>query len=304
MIDDNSGNEVLRSGFVALVGRPNVGKSTLLNRLVGTKISIVSHKPQTTRHRILGIRTVGESQIAYVDTPGLHRRAGKALNRQMNRAATSTLDDVDLVLWLVESGRFTKDDRMVEKALTKASVPVFVAINKVDLTTDKSQLLPFAKEITERSGSEHLFMISARDGSGVDDLESALLQAMPEGPALYEKDRLTDRGERFLIAELIREQVTRRLHQELPYAANVEVESIEREPAGVRVGAVIWVERESQKGIAIGKGGQSLKAIGTSARKSIERLLESRVHLDLWVKVKSGWTDDDRQLKDWGLTET
>ena len=300
---DHERANIKRSGFVALVGRPNVGKSTLMNRLIGQKLSIVSHKPQTTRHRILGIHTSDNAQIAYVDTPGIHRRAGRALNRQMNRSARSALADVDVVLWLVEAGRYTGDDKLVSKAIADAHSPVYIAINKVDLIADKAELLPFAQQLGEVAGNDEIFMISARTGTGVDELQNALLNAMPEGPALYADGQLTDRGERFFVSELIREQVTRRLHQELPYAASVEIETLEQADGRTRIGAVIWVERDSQKGIVIGRGGQTLKAIGTAARRSIGEFLHAKVHLDLWVKVKRGWADDDRQLRQWGYSD-
>lgn len=292
-----------RSGFAALVGRPNVGKSTLLNRLVGTRVSIVSHKPQTTRHRIVGLLHRPDAQIAFVDTPGLHHAAGRALNRQMNRAAGAAVADVDAVVWLVEPGKLTRDDRLVLETLKGVAAPIFVAVNKVDRVDDKGSLLPIAESLSDHATDGRVFLISARDGSGVEDLVDALVGAMPEGPPLYEPQRLTDRSEQFRVAELIREQVTRRLHQELPYAANVEVERLERGEGRVHVGAVIWVERESQKGIAIGRGGQTLKEIGTAARRSIAAALDSPVHLDLWVKVKRGWTDDDRQLREWGYVD-
>ncbi len=291
-----------RCGYIALVGRPNVGKSTLLNRLLGIRLSIVTAKPQTTRQRICGIKTVSEGQVVYVDTPGIHRAAGSALNRHMNRVARAALMDVDAVLFLVEAGTWTREDDDVSEALESVDVPVLLVVNKIDRVPDKSVLL----EWLARHGGERwheVLLISARKGSGVDELERRVLELLPFSRPFYDEDQFTDRSERFLAAELVREQLMRRLHQELPYAVTVEIEEFKRESGLLRIGAIVWVERERQKQIVIGKGGAALKQVGTWARKAIERLLGEKVFLRVWVKVRRDWTQDEQALRELGLDD-
>lgn len=292
-----------RCGYAAIVGRPNVGKSTLLNQMLGQKISITAHKPQTTRHQIFGIKTVPRGQIIFIDTPGIHLDMPKAINRYMNRVAMAVLQDIDLVLWLVEAGHLTREDEHVGHTLSKVSPPVLCVINKIDLLQDKQKLLPFAKSLSNRFKLDEVLMICARNGRGVAELEDSLLNRLPFSKPYYDADQITNRSERFLAAEFIREQVIRRLHQELPYAITVEIEAFDRESKLVRIGAIIWVERQGQKGIVIGKQGGSLKAIGAAARKNLERLLQEKVFLQLWVKVKQGWSDDLRALQSLGYKD-
>ncbi len=288
-----------RCGYVAIVGRPNVGKSTLMNRLLGCKLSITAPKPQTTRHQILGVKTVPAGQLIFIDTPGIHRRTARASDRYLNRVATAVLNDVDLIAWVVEAGRLTEEDRALGRRLAAARPPLVAAINKIDRFADKQALLPLAGELAGFDPVE-VVMISARTGSGVAELERRMLKLLPLNRPYFDADELTDRSEKFIAGEFIREQLTRRLHQELPYAATVEVEGFNRDGALLRIAAVIWVEREGQKGIVIGAKGRSLKAIGQAARASLERFFDCRVHLELWVKVKQGWSDDERALESFG----
>jgi GTP-binding protein Era len=293
--------DTFRCGHVALVGRPNVGKSTLLNRLVGQKLSIVTAKPQTTRQQIAGIKTRPEGQIVYLDTPGIHLAATRALNRYMNRVARAALTGVDAVLFLIEAGRWTQEDEHVMQALGSASVPVLLVVNKVDRVAEKERLLAFLRDKVDTARFAHVLLISARDGGGVADLELRVLQLLPVSQALHDADEFTDRSERFLAAELIREQLMLRLNQELPYAITVQIEEFKREPELLRIGAVIWVEREGQKHIVIGKGGQVLKQAGSKARGQLEDLFGCKVFLRTWVKVRADWSDDDTSLRQLGF---
>ncbi len=292
-----------RCGYVALVGRPNVGKSTLLNRILGQKLSIVTAKPQTTRHRITGIKTTDRGQVVYLDTPGIHRTEGKALNRYMNRVARATFRDVDLVLFLIEAERWTRQDRAIAAALKQAGVPVFVVVNKIDLLPERQKLLAFIAHhlIPEQFGD--VLLVSALNGEGIDDLEARVLECLPFSRPFYDEDQITDRSERFLAAELVREALTERLHQELPYALTVEIESFKREGGLLSIGAVIWVERESQKQIVIGKGGQALRQAGSRARHSMEELFGQKVFLSTFVKVSKDWTRKQGQLERFGYGE-
>ena len=300
--DDTAGG--FRSGYVALVGRPNVGKSTLLNRLLGQKISITSSKPQTTRHRILGIKTrPGEWQIVYVDTPGLHKRGSSALNRYLNRAAAAILNDVDVIVFLVEALRWTEEDEMVLERLASVRAPVILLVNKVDKVKDKRQLLPFLDEMRHRREFAAIVPGSARQGKNLKALEQEIISRLPEGPALFPEDMITDRSQRFLAAEIIREKLMRMLGQEVPYHLTVEIERYEETPGLVRIGAVIWVMRPNQKAIVIGKGGQRLKEVGIQARRELEVATGKKVHLELWVKVKEGWADDERALRSLGYAD-
>lgn len=301
-------NPESRCGYVALVGRPNVGKSTLLNRIIGQKISIVAHKPQTTRHRIAGIKSVPGGQVIYLDTPGIHAKATKAINRMMNRVARAVLQDVDVVVCLLEGSHLTEDDELVLRCLPQPGAhesgppgpPVVLALNKVDLIADKSQLLRQSEQLNERYQFDATFFISARNGAGVEDLEAHLLSRMPLSRPFYDESQITDRSERFLAAEFIREQLTRQLHKELPYAAAVVIDEFDRGDRLLSIGATIFVERDSQKAIVIGKGGKTLKRIGSRARGQMEDLFATKVYLNLWVKVRAGWSNDDRQLESFG----
>jgi GTP-binding protein Era len=292
-----------RSGHVALVGRPNVGKSSLLNALIGQRLCIVSPKPQTTRHRILGIVTRENGQIGYLDTPGMHSGTGKALNRQLNRTARNALADADVCVHVIEALRFDAEDRAVAAAIAEVGVPCLLAINKIDALKDKTALLPFIAERADEGAHAGTYLVSARRRDGLDALESAIVANLPEREPLYDADTLTDRSERFLAAELVREQLMRQLAQELPYATTVEIERFELEGRLRRIHAAIWVEREGQKAIVIGDKGERLRDMGTRARLAMERLFDGKVYLELWVKVRSGWSDDERALREFGYAE-
>jgi GTP-binding protein Era len=301
-----------RCGYVAIIGRPNVGKSTLLNRLLGQKLAITSHKPQTTRHTILGVSTLPGGQILFVDTPGLHRRGGNALNRYLNRAARSILADVDLVLFVVEALQFTDEDAAALSEIASAGTPAIVAVNKTDRVADKTRLLPYLEALAARHGFVDMVPVSAINGQQTDRLESAVMAALPLGENLFPADQLTDRSERFLAAELLREQLTQRYGKELPYRTTVEIESFKLEPlpgAGndaetrARIHALIWVERESQKAIIIGRRGEALKAAASQARLEMQKLFGRPVHLEVWVKVKRSWSSDEAALASLGYGE-
>jgi len=285
-----------RCGYVAIAGRPNVGKSTLLNRLIGQKIAITSHKPQTTRHSILGVKTRPEGQLLYVDTPGIHRRGGNAMNRYLNRAARAALKDVDLVVFVVEALRWTEEDQLVAEDLKQIRAPVILAVNKVDSIKDKTRLLPYLQGLTRKLDASEIIPVSARAGVNLDRLESFALQALPEAENVYPDDQLTDKSERFLAAELVREQLTRRYSAEIPYALTVEIEQFEAHGSLYRIGALIWVEREGQKKILLGGKGLALKEAASEARLQMEKLFGRRVHLDVWIKTRKSWSSDERAL--------
>ena len=290
-------------GVVSISGRPNVGKSTLLNHLMGQKLSITAHKPQTTRHSILGIQTVDEHQVIYVDTPGIHVTGTQKLNKVLNRTASSSLHDVDAVILLLQAMVWNDDDQRAFDLVCHSGVPFFIAINKIDTIKHKKDLLPYLTRMPKHDNLKEIFLISARKGAGVDALTTAVHALMPEAPWRYDEDELTDRSSRFLAAEAVREQLTRLLSAELPYALTVEVETFEESPALIRIGAVIWVAKNSQKRIVIGKGGSQLKEVGTRARGSLETLFGSKVYLQLWVRVKEGWADDGRALRSLGYEQ-
>ncbi len=292
--------EPFRCGLVALIGRPNVGKSTLLNHLLGQKLSITSRKPQTTRHQILGIKTTDRAQFVFVDTPGLHKPRKRALNRYLNRAASSVLPSVHAILFVVEALRWTEEDELVLEHVKRAGVPTILVVNKVDRIEDKAALLPYLAEVAQKHDFAAVVPVSALRHDNLDDLEAELLKLLPESAPMFPEDQITDRSVRFLAAEIIREKLMRSLGQELPYDLTVEVERFEEEGNLVRIGALIWVDRPNQKAIVIGKGGERLKQIGQQARKDIEAMLERKVFLELWVKVKSGWSDDERALQSLG----
>ena len=296
-------NEIKRSGIIGLVGRPNVGKSTLLNRLLGQKISITARKPQTTRHRIHGIKTVGDCQLIFADTPGLHQNEQKAMNRYLNRAASGALFDVDIVLFLVDARRWTEEDAFVLEKLTTVKQPVVLVINKVDYLDDREALLPKIAEWAQKRSFQSVIPISALKGDNVAQLEAQLMSLLPEGPAFYPEDQITDKSERFLAAEMVREKLTRSLGKELPYALTVEIEQFKDEEKLRRIHAIIWVERESQKAIVIGKKGEGLKNVGSQARKELEALFGRKIFLGLWVKIKENWSDDERALQSLGYQE-
>ena len=295
--------EALRCGYVAIVGRPNVGKSTLLNHLLGQKISITSRKPQTTRHQVLGIKTDRQHQIIFVDTPGLHSDADKAINRYMNRAASSAIRDVDVIVFVVDRTAWTPEDQMVLEQVQRSGLPAILAINKVDLLADKSQLLPHLQLLAEKADFAAVMPLSALQQHNVAQLEQEILQFLPESEHFFPEDQITDRSQRFLAAEIVREKIMRQLGEELPYAVTVEIEEFAQDAAVLHISAVILVERKGQKKILIGDKGSRLRSIGTDARVDMERLFDSRVMLRLWVKVKSGWSDDERALRSLGYDE-
>ncbi len=291
-----------RSGFVALAGRPNVGKSTLLNALLGQKISIVTPRPQTTRHRLIGIANLPGGQIAFVDTPGLHHGQTRALNRSMNRTAAAALLDADLAVLVVEALKWTDEDDLALRRVKESGRPALAVINKVDKVHPRERLLPYLAQLATRHTFMALVPVSAQKNRNLDDLRVAILKFLPAGPALFPADQLTDRSERFRIAETIREKLTLELVEELPYGIAVEVESLTENPDGQQeVSAVIWVDRSGQKPIVIGAGGERLKRIGRAARVELNKLLGKRFHLTLWVKVREDWADDARALAQLGM---
>lgn len=287
-------------GYIALVGRPNVGKSTLLNRLIGHKLCITSRKPQTTRHSILGIDTVEAYQYIYVDTPGIHQNAKKAMNRLMNKTANSVLRDVDVIVLVLEGTHWQEEDELVLRNVIQSQVPCVLVVNKVDKIADKTQLLPWLKSMGERHSFEAIIPLSAKSGFQVDELRDKLKAFLPEGPHVFPDDEYTDRSSKFLCAELMREKIFRRCGQEIPYATTVDIESFKEEDNLVTIHVLILVEKESHKRIVIGDKGQKLKEMATSARLDMENLLGKKVFLQCWCKVKSGWSDDERMLKQLG----
>lgn len=294
--------ENFRCGFAAIVGRPNVGKSTLMNRILGQKISITSRRPQTTRHRIQGISTTAGCQVIYVDTPGLHKPGGKAMNRYLNQAATTALQGVDVVLFVVAGTKWTDEDELVLELVKNAGAPVILVVNQID-RLEKDQLLPHLAKLSQKMAFHTVVPLSAINGENVEALEAEVQKLMPYGPPHFPEDQVTDRSMRFIAAEIVREKLTRQLGQELPYEMTVEIESYEVENDIVNIAALIWVERDGQKAIVIGKGGQGLKKAGQEARQDLEEMLEQKVFLQLWVKVKEGWSDDARAIRSLGYTD-
>ena len=288
-----------RTGYVAIVGRPNVGKSTLLNALVGQKLSITSRKPQTTRQRITGIVTLDDAQILFVDTPGFQNRHGSALNRSMNRSVTQALAGVDAVLMVVEAGHFSDEDRAV-MALLPAGRPVLLAVNKTDKLAERRELLPFIKTVTDYRAFDEVVPVSASRGHAVASLARVIAKYLPVQAPLYTADEITESSERFLAAELVREKLFRLLGDELPYVSAVLIDRFVMEGRMRRISASIVVDKESHKGIVVGAKGSRLKEIGTLARRDMEKLFDGKVHLELWVRVKGGWSEDDRMLKQLG----
>ncbi len=294
-----------RCGYVALIGRPNVGKSTLLNHLVGTKVSITARKPQTTRHRVLGIKTLADHQFVYVDTPGMHKGNGRALHRYLNRAARSVLPDMNVIIFVVEAMKWLEEDDLVLSTLTNADItaPVILAINKIDRSKDKETLLPFIEQVRNKFQFIDIVPVSATKHLQLDALEQVILRYLPESPPLFPEDALTDKSARFIATEFIREKVVRNLAAELPYATTVEIEKYDEAEKLLRIYATIWVERDSQKSIVIGKNGEMLKRIGQQAREDLEKFFDKKVYLETWVKVKSGWSDDERALQQLGYRD-
>jgi GTP-binding protein Era len=293
----------MRCGYVAIVGRPNVGKSTLLNHLLGQKLSITSRKPQTTRHQVLGIKTRADAQILFVDTPGIHGQQPRALNRFMNRSATSALPGVDAVVLVVDRGAWRDDDDRVLQACVASGSPLILAVNKVDLEENPNELLPVLEDYAQKADFAALVPVSALRDTNLDTLEEAIVELLPVGEPLFAEDEITDRSVRFLVAEIVREKITRQLGDELPYAVTVEIEEFREERGVTHISALILVERKGQKAILIGHQGSRLRQIGSEARVDIERLIETKVMLKLWVKVRSGWADDERALRSLGYSD-
>ncbi|WP_280549846.1 GTPase Era [Halomonas sp. 11-S5] len=290
-------------GFVAIVGRPNVGKSTLMNRILGQKVSITSRRPQTTRHQVMGIKTEGEAQFIYVDTPGIHIMAkdrNKAINRFMNQAAVQALRDVNCVVFIIDRTRWSDEDQVVLQRLEHVEAPVVLAVNKVDRLQDKASLLPWLEQVGARRDFAAIVPISAKHGTNVPELEGEVAKHLPESVHYFPEDQITDKSQRFLAAELVREKVMRQLGDELPYQMTVEIEEFRDEGRVVHISALILVERAGQKKILIGENGERIKNIGREARLDMERVLGAKVMLNLWVKVKRGWSDDERALKSLG----
>jgi GTP-binding protein Era len=290
-----------RSGFAALVGRPNVGKSTLLNALVGQKLSIVTPRPQTTRHRIVGISHLPNAQIAFVDTPGLHQHGSRALNRAMNRTASTSLNDADLVVLVVDATKWTAEDDLALERVMTSGLPAIAAVNKIDQLRPRDRLLPYIAQLSTRHEFRAIVPVSALKGESVEVLRKTIAEHLPVAPAMYADGELTDRPLEFRIAEMIREKLTLELNQEVPYGVAVEVEQMAEQDGQLTVDASIWVDREGQKPIVIGAKGERLKRVGRSARIALNDLLGRRLHLNLWVKVRENWADNARALKQLGL---
>jgi len=296
-------SETKRCGYVAFIGRPNVGKSTLLNHLVGQKLCITSRKPQTTRHRVLGIKTTNDTQFIFVDTPGMHIDNKHAMNRYMNQAAKTAIHDVDVVVFVIEAMGWRDEDDLVLERIKHTNAHVIIAINKVDRLAKKDALLPLLQKLSTIENITDIIPLSAKSGDNTRLLEDRLRSLLPEDDFFFDEEQITDRSMRFVAAELIREKLIRRLGKELPYALTVEIEEYQDVEGVLHVGAVIWVERAGQKAIVIGKGGSMLKEIGKQSRQELEKMLETKVFVRLWVKVREGWSDDERALRSLGYTD-
>jgi len=290
-------------GYVAIIGRPNVGKSTLLNSILGMKLSITSRKPQTTRHQILGVKTTNNTQVIYVDTPGIHQRRGTAINKYMNRAATSVLNDVDVILFVVQVKKWTEEDQAIVEKLQSVSCPVVLVVNKIDKLTSKKELLPVINDLSSVYDFTEIIPVAALNGMNVDILEQKIAPLLPENTHFYPGDQVTDRSMRFLAAEIIREKLIRELGQELPYTTTVDIDKYIEDPDIIRIHATIYVESTGQKAIIIGKKGAKLKSIGTAAREDISKMVGLKVYLNLWIKVREGWSNDERALRGLGYSE-
>lgn len=302
-MSSDSSSSASRCGYVAIVGRPNVGKSTLLNHMLGQKISITSRKPQTTRNAVVGIKTEGEVQIIFVDTPGLHLGQQKAINRYMNRAASTAMKDVDVVVFVVDRFVWNEEDEAVAERLRHVSSPIILAVNKVDQIEEKETLLPHLQTLSEKLQVAEIVPISALRNANLERLEELIVQRLPEGMHMYPEDQITDRSSRFMAAEIVREKITRQLGDELPYEMAVEIEEFKQEGHLLNISALILVEKEGQKRILIGDKGERIKQIGTQARMDMEKLFEMKIMLKLWVKIKSGWSDDERALRSLGYND-
>lgn len=297
-------SEGYRCGLVAIIGRPNAGKSTLLNRLVGQKVSITSHRAQTTRHRVVGIRTTDQAQVVYVDTPGIHRgESDKPLNRAMNRTARASLAGVDAVVLVISAGGWSERDEPALAAARQAPCPVILAINKIDRLAERDRLLPLIAAAHERMAFAEVVPLSAAKGDNVDELERVIIKLLPQRPPLYDAEQVSDRSERFLAAEFVREQVFRGFGQEVPYSVAVEITEFRDEPKHIHIDAVIWVEKDGQKAILIGRGGAALKEIGRRARLEMQKAFGRKVWLGLWVKVREGWSHDAQAVRSLGYGE-
>jgi len=290
-------------GYVAIIGRPNVGKSTLLNRILGQKISITTDKPQTTRHQILGIKTTDNAQVVYVDTPGLHRGVKRAINRYMNRAAMSILNDVDVIMFVIDGLYWTGEEKYILEKLNLIKTPVVLVVNKVDNIKNKEALLPYLKQISEKSEFSEIVPVSATSGENIAQMEAAVTRLLPAGMPMFPRDQVTDRSERFLAAELVREKLMKCLAKEIPYSVTVETKKFTLQNNVLHIDALIWVERDAQKAIVIGKEGELLKRIGTQARRDMEKIFGNKVFLQLWVKVRKKWADDEKALRSLGYME-
>jgi GTP-binding protein Era len=301
--DKSVTNEAQRCGYIAIVGRPNVGKSTLLNHILGMKLSITSRKPQTTRHQILGVKTEGNTQSIYVDTPGIHQRRGTAINKYMNRAATSVLNDVDVILFVVQANKWTEEDQGIIERFKTVSCPVVLVVNKMDKLASKKQLLPLIKELSSHYNFAEIIPVSALNGINVEILEQKVSSLLPENAHFYPDEQVTDRSMRFLASEIIREKLIRELGQELPYTTTVSIDKYVEDESIVHIHATIYVESAGQKAIIIGKKGSRLKSIGTKARQDISKMIDSKVYINLWVKVKEGWSNDEQALRSLGYSE-
>ena len=295
-------DSIFRCGYIAIIGRPNVGKSTLLNHILGIKLSITSRKPQTTRHQILGVKTSTQTQFIYVDTPGIHGGGKKAINRYMNKAASSVIHDVDVVLFVVRALHWTPEDQRVLDLLESVKTPVILVVNKVDMVLEKDQLLPYLQTLGEKFAFHNVIPLSALKGSNMAALEQSIENILPLNQAVFDEDSYTDRSMRFLAAEIIREKLIRELGKELPYESTVEIELFKEEGGLTEIHALILVEAKGQKAIVIGAKGARLKSIGTKARKDLELLVGTKVFLKLWVKVKEGWSDSESALRSLGYS--
>ncbi len=302
-MSNNMTDRVSRCGYVAIVGRPNVGKSTLLNHILGMKLSITSRKPQTTRHQLLGVKTANQIQTIYVDTPGIHQRRGTAINRYMNKAATSVLNDVDVVLFVVQATQWVKEDQAVVELFAHVHAPVVLVVNKIDRLKQKHDLLPAIEKLKVKYPFSAVIPVSALNNINLDELEKKVSSLLPEAKHFFPDDQVTDRSMRFLAAEIIREKLVRELGQELPYTSTVVIDRYEERPDIVHIHATIFVETDGQKSIIIGHKGERLKSIGTRARQEIVSMIDNKVYLNLWVKVREGWSNDERALRGLGYSE-
>jgi GTP-binding protein Era len=293
----------MKFGYIALIGRPNVGKSTLLNCFLGKKLSITSKKPQTTRHRIMGIKTFDDIQLVFLDTPGLHVGEKGALNRYMNRAALKTLTEVDVVLFLVSGTNWTEEDAWALKKIKETNLPTILVVNKIDLIKQREELLPFIEQRKEEYDYKAIVPISALKGDQLDTLQACIIDNLKDEMHYYEPDQFTDRSDRFVAAEIVREKLMRFLGQEVPYNLTVTIDAFEEAKKLIKIAAIIWVEKAGQKAIVIGKGGEMLKRISTQARLDMEEYFEKKVYVQTWVKVKSNWSDDERALNQLGYSD-